>query len=290
MPAPTEVTAFSCTDDDASEAPRVAAPPVDVEADTPAQAVEVATAPASDPDLCDEIEVIYEDESSQPSSVGAMESVPALGDESSESPASATASALDDACDVLMEWVARDEDIVECEPVMEIESEPAAGDFGFACNSGSDRATDLCELADEHDDLGVIEWIKCGEPLTETPCEVPFPRSAPREERSIRKSLAPLWPAVSTAEVDAIDAGWELEPEVLPHVAAAAEAPVEPDPITTTPPPYQPRRSDVTELLAGFTVAESRSLREMSRELKLIAGVSVTPVPPGMTRPSGDGS
>lgn len=62
--------------------------------------------------------------------------------------------------------------------------------------------------------------------------------------------------------------------------------------VTETPPPYRPRQSDVSDLLAGFTVAESRSLREMSEDLKRIAGVAVTPPPPGLSpaRSGGNGS
>ncbi|HVW29541.1 MAG TPA: hypothetical protein VHC69_29460 [Polyangiaceae bacterium] len=43
---------------------------------------------------------------------------------------------------------------------------------------------------------------------------------------------------------------------------------------------YCPRRSDVAELVAAFVVAETRSLSELTRELKRIAGVSATPAPP----------
>jgi hypothetical protein len=42
---------------------------------------------------------------------------------------------------------------------------------------------------------------------------------------------------------------------------------------------YQPRRSDVADLVAAFVVAESRSLAELARELKRIAGISATPAP-----------
>jgi hypothetical protein len=77
----------------------------------------------------------------------------------------------------------------------------------------------------------------------------------------------------------------------------AADDSVSPAPIVTlertpteTPPPYAARQSDVVELLAGFTVAEAKSLRELSRELKLIAGVAVTPAPPATSSPRGDGN
>jgi len=43
---------------------------------------------------------------------------------------------------------------------------------------------------------------------------------------------------------------------------------------------YRPRRSDVAELVAAFVVAETRSLAELTRELKRIAGISATPAPP----------
>jgi hypothetical protein len=44
---------------------------------------------------------------------------------------------------------------------------------------------------------------------------------------------------------------------------------------------YQPRRSDVADLVKAFVVAESRSLVELARELKRIAGISATPAPAG---------
>ena len=50
--------------------------------------------------------------------------------------------------------------------------------------------------------------------------------------------------------------------------------------------PYEPRRSDVAELLAGFAVAESRTMVELSRELKKMAGIGATPCPPGVAAPS----
>jgi len=56
-----------------------------------------------------------------------------------------------------------------------------------------------------------------------------------------------------------------------------------PAPAPEPPPPrptYRPRRSDVGALLDGFAVTEARTLKEISRELKQIAGVSGTPCPP----------
>jgi hypothetical protein len=41
-----------------------------------------------------------------------------------------------------------------------------------------------------------------------------------------------------------------------------------------------PRRRDVTELLADFTVTESRTLLELSREVRTMVGVATTPGPP----------
>jgi hypothetical protein len=49
--------------------------------------------------------------------------------------------------------------------------------------------------------------------------------------------------------------------------------------VPASTPSYRPRRSDVADLVAAFVVAESRSLAELSRELKRIAGIGATPAP-----------
>jgi hypothetical protein len=74
-----------------------------------------------------------------------------------------------------------------------------------------------------------------------------------------------------------------LECSALPlDLAFAAVPPCEAP--TESPPPcsYKPRRSDVSELLAGFGVAESRSLRDISSELKRMADATGTPCPPAV--------
>jgi hypothetical protein len=73
-------------------------------------------------------------------------------------------------------------------------------------------------------------------------------------------------------------------PELVAEVAPVPE-PVAEEPVIPVPPKrfsYQPRRSDVSDLLAGFAVAESRSLRDVSRELKRMADVAGTPCPPSV--------
>ena len=94
--------------------------------------------------------------------------------------------------------------------------------------------------------------------------------AAPAEpERPIEVEAVPGWVAVFVASPS-------------PDRVAPAPLPVEEPPIVAPPKrfSYQPRRSDVSELLAGFGVADSRSLRDISRELKRIADVAGTPCPP----------
>jgi hypothetical protein len=75
----------------------------------------------------------------------------------------------------------------------------------------------------------------------------------------------------------------------LPDVSASDESsrPIECDVASDSAPPrsapvplYAPRHSDVSELLSQFVVGEARSLGEMARDLKQIAGVAGTPGPP----------
>jgi hypothetical protein len=67
-----------------------------------------------------------------------------------------------------------------------------------------------------------------------------------------------------------------LEPSPVPESVEASQ----PSPEA---PLYVPRKSDLSELLAGFAVQGSRSLGELSHELKRIAGVAVTPGPAEVT-------
>ena len=72
--------------------------------------------------------------------------------------------------------------------------------------------------------------------------------------------------------------------EVTPRVAGALAGVASP-----APPPFKPRQSDVSELLAGFVVAEERSEPDLRRDLRRIAGLDPTPMPPsGGTGSSGD--
>lgn len=59
---------------------------------------------------------------------------------------------------------------------------------------------------------------------------------------------------------------------------------LEDEPLAVVPdvaePSYLPKRSDVADLVAAFVVAESRTLAELSRELKRMAGIGATPAAP----------
>jgi hypothetical protein len=107
-------------------------------------------------------------------------------------------------------------------------------------------------------------------------------------------------PAPSPA-LDLVEKGWTPAPELpsIPDEAPAAHAseppspspePPEafepagtPEPPEPAPPRFAPRRSDVSELLRGFAVTEARTDRELCRDLKALAGVDLTPPPPGST-------
>ncbi|HVU01106.1 MAG TPA: hypothetical protein VHE30_05115 [Polyangiaceae bacterium] len=66
--------------------------------------------------------------------------------------------------------------------------------------------------------------------------------------------------------------------EASPEAEAVAPSP----PLPVVSPTYVPRKSDVSELLQTFAVAEARSLREISRDLKNLAGIAGTPYPPAV--------
>jgi hypothetical protein len=74
---------------------------------------------------------------------------------------------------------------------------------------------------------------------------------------------------------DYAERGWTPAPEpISPPVATTPEPPPQPAPSR-----FPPRRSDVSELLRGFAVTEVRTERELCRDLKLLAGVDLTPLP-----------
>jgi hypothetical protein len=86
--------------------------------------------------------------------------------------------------------------------------------------------------------------------------------------------------------------GEPAEPAVEERLQALSVGEPAAEPARTTAPavpvsePYEPRRSDVAELLAGFAVAESRTMLELSRELKKMAGIGATPCPPDVAAAS----
>jgi hypothetical protein len=109
----------------------------------------------------------------------------------------------------------------------------------------------------------------------------------------VERRILPLREVTDFAEV-----GWTPAPEpqeaavpaaaLAPTPAQAAEPPQAPEPERPSeptpepaPPRFAPRKSDVSDLLRGFAVTEARSERELCRDLKALAGVDLTPPPPG---------
>lgn len=214
-------------------------------------------------EVWEEIDVTYDDEpvedleaDAEPEALHAPEEVPS---EFLTAPPS----------EVLLGWVVRDEALY--------------GDILGVQEEVDDVAVpdDVGEPVVLQEDIGEIDWIRAEEKLSETPCEVPFAKYDPRESYA-PEAMSSRWEPLPVLDADAIDAGWEISESSLPPVSVAASA----DSFATEsppPPPYRPRQSDISELLAGFVVAETRSLREISRELKRIAGVAVTPAPPNVS-------
>jgi hypothetical protein len=120
--------------------------------------------------------------------------------------------------------------------------EPAIAEFG----------------ANEHwvDDPAIDEVATSGEPA--------IAEAAAADEPAIDEATAASEPAIAEARLN--------EPEF---------AMVEDEPLAVVPdvaePSYHPKRSDVADLVAAFVVAESRTLAELSRELKRMAGIAATP-------------
>jgi hypothetical protein len=129
---------------------------------------------------------------------------------------------------------------------------------------------DAVEPADE----AVFEASDCPGALPEPAVVVAEPvvdESAPEVAREEPEPLLDeCEPAVvASAVVNSFFESEIVEPEDESVVIPAAEAPS-----------YRPRRSEVADLVAAFVVAEARSLAELSRELKRIAGIGATPPPP----------
>jgi hypothetical protein len=179
----------------------------------------------------------------------------------------------------LLEWVVREDALYE--DILGVQDDIGQIGVDDAVSETLEAQGDISELVEAEDDLGEMEWIKAEEKLSQTPCEVPFAKYDPRESYA-PSAMLDRWLPEPEMDADAIDAGWEIDSESsLPPVAVSVASRSEEFPEESpTPPPYRPRQSDVSELLAGFVVAESRTLRDLSRELKRIAGVAVTPAPP----------
>src|SRR5262249_52860885 len=112
MPAAAESAAFSMSLDDVSVVPPSVVEAVDVGAETPAHTMDIVPqpplvdAPASFTETCAEIDVTYEDEVPEQPPVEAAVHAEAV-----------------DAVDAVLEWMVRDEDLVESEPAPELEPE-----------------------------------------------------------------------------------------------------------------------------------------------------------------------
>jgi hypothetical protein len=102
------------------------------------------------------------------------------------------------------------------------------------------------------------------------------------------EEIVPAEAPSAEAVVPAPEPAAEIVAASEPAMEVAAAAPPEPSP----PPParvepvyavYRPRKSDVSALVAGFGVSESRTLQELARDLKKMAGVALTPGPPDVS-------
>ena len=103
----------------------------------------------------------------------------------------------------------------------------------------------------------------------------PLPEPNDHEWSPVIEDAAPPMedaPLASLPDVSATD-------ESAPRIERDVESESAP-PLSASVPLYAPRHSDVSDLLSQFVVGEARSLGDMARELKQIAGVAGTPGPP----------
>lgn len=134
----------------------------------------------------------------------------------------------------------------------------------------TERVPDVLALHDEEPEL--IEPPAASEPLAEDGAvEAPVALDGADEELEPEEISAP--PPLP-----------EPRAEAMAEVAEVAEVEPEREPSTPAAPPrargVQDRRSDVSELVTGFQVAETRDDFELSRALKHMVGIDLTPLPP----------
>jgi hypothetical protein len=112
--------------------------------------------------------------------------------------------------------------------------------------------------------------------------ETPAPRAAEASAPTFATPVIEL----PTATIDADElAGGDVEPIEQDECSVEHAPSPRPQPSAR----YAPRKSDLTELLAGFTVAGSRTDRELARDLKRMAGIEPTAPPPAVScEPSAD--
>jgi len=175
-------------------------------------------------------------------------------------------------------------------PALEMPSPPPAAIF---------EPTPLPEV-----DLSAVEEARHAHASPEpSPFDEAVLEAAAAEYAAIAETASSPLPAPAGNEQDFVETGWTPAPEPIAPIAPipepiqVAEPTPEPVPLAATPeteaevrsedlpPPapapsrFPPRRSDVSELLRGFAVTEARSDRELCRDLKLLAGVDLTPLP-----------
>lgn len=73
-----------------------------------------------------------------------------------------------------------------------------------------------------------------------------------------------------------------IEPVPVVALEALVEAPSRPRPLIAAPPRYAPRASDVDALVAGFAVSDADSAPGLCADLKSLAGVDRTELPPAV--------
>jgi hypothetical protein len=120
------------------------------------------------------------------------------------------------------------------------------------------------------------------------PSRTPAPAAFDARAGDFRASFSEARESLHEAEESLLDAWAESEP-LDSDVVYASVPPIEPAPISVSEPTpsveaplYRRRESDVRDLLSQFVVAEARSLRDLARELKTMAGVNATPAPPAV--------
>ncbi len=130
------------------------------------------------------------------------------------------------------------------------------------------------ELLEELDDED-IEWIDVEPSAEPAVCRAgePFATAPSANPPSVASSWRPSVVVVRGAEADPEPAPPPPEPTPPPRVPGVEQ-------VESAPPRFAPRRSDVSELLAAFAVAETRSDNELRGDLKRIAGLEPTPPPP----------